>query len=133
MREDPGNYKAVSLTSVLVKNMGEIILGVTKRCLKNSSVIRHRQHGFRNSCLANLMSFYEKITLLVEEGKMVDVVFLDFTKAFYAIPHIILKCSSYSIPYFHFCQSSFFCVQQEDCVFEVPFACIFLHLAIVVT
>lgn len=92
MREDPGNYKAVSLISVLVKKM-KIILVVTKRYLKNSSVIRHGQHGFRNSCLANLMSFYEKITLLVEEGKMVDVVFLDFTEAFYVIPHIILKCS----------------------------------------
>ncbi|XP_074995231.1 mitotic-spindle organizing protein 1 isoform X1 [Calonectris borealis] len=34
------------------------------------------------SCLTNLISFYEQVTRLVDEGKAVDVVCLDFSKAF---------------------------------------------------
>jgi len=36
------------------------------------------------------MSSYDKVTHLVDEGKVVDMVYLDFSKAFDAVPHIIL-------------------------------------------
>ena len=42
------------------------------------------------SCLTNLISFYEKFTCLVEEGKAVSEVHLDFSKAFDNVPHNIL-------------------------------------------
>ena len=41
------------------------------------------------SCLMNLISFYDKITHPVDEGKAVDVVYLDFSKAFDTISHSI--------------------------------------------
>ena len=41
-------------------------------------------------CLANLVSFYDKVTRLVDEGKAVDVVCLDFSKAFDIISHSVL-------------------------------------------
>jgi len=34
------------------------------------------------SCLSNLISFYNWVTRLVDKGKAVDVVYLDFSKAF---------------------------------------------------
>ena len=42
------------------------------------------------SCLVNLISFYDKVTHLVDEGKVVDVVYLDFSKIFDTVSHSIL-------------------------------------------
>ena len=38
------------------------------------------------SCLTNLILFYDKVTVLVDEDKTVDVVYLDFSKAFDTAP-----------------------------------------------
>jgi len=42
------------------------------------------------SRLSNLVPLYDKVTCLVDEGKAVDVVYLDFSKAFDTISHSIL-------------------------------------------
>ncbi|CAM5165957.1 unnamed protein product [Eretmochelys imbricata] len=60
--------------------------------LEERKVIRNSQHGFTKgkSCLTNLLAFYDEITGSVDEGKAVDVLFLDFSKAFDMISHSIL-------------------------------------------
>jgi len=60
--------------------------------LKANQGIRPSQLGFTNgrSCLTNLISFYDKVTHLVDEGQAVDVVYLDFSKGFDTVPHNIL-------------------------------------------
>ncbi|KAK4823784.1 hypothetical protein QYF61_006506 [Mycteria americana] len=91
-KEDPGNYRPVSLTSVPGKLMEQIILSAITQHVENNQGIKPSQHGFRKgrSCLTNLISFYDKVTRLVDEGKAVDVVFLDFSKAFDTVSHGIL-------------------------------------------
>uniref|UniRef100_A0A8B9CEQ4 Reverse transcriptase domain-containing protein n=1 Tax=Anser brachyrhynchus TaxID=132585 RepID=A0A8B9CEQ4_9AVES len=91
-RVDPGNYRPVSLTSVPGKLMEQIILSVITRHLQGNQAIRPSQHGFMKgrSCLTNLISFYDQVTRLVDEGKAVDVVYLDFSKAFDTVSHNIL-------------------------------------------
>ncbi|KAK4816208.1 hypothetical protein QYF61_013446 [Mycteria americana] len=70
----------------------QIILSAITRHLENNQGIKPSQHGFRKgrSCLANLISFYNKVTCLVDEGNAVDVVYLDFSKAFDTVSHSIL-------------------------------------------
>ncbi|KAK4819814.1 hypothetical protein QYF61_011833 [Mycteria americana] len=87
-KEDPGNYRPVSLTLVLGKLMEQIIQSAITRHVQDNQVIRPSQHGFMKgrSCMTNLISFYDKVTRLVDEGKAVDVVYLDFSKAFDIIP-----------------------------------------------
>ena len=42
------------------------------------------------SCLTNLISFHDQVTHVVDEGKAVDVVYLDFSKAFNTVSHSIV-------------------------------------------
>ncbi|KAM7175732.1 NADH dehydrogenase [ubiquinone] iron-sulfur protein 6, mitochondrial isoform 1-T1 [Macrochelys suwanniensis] len=60
--------------------------------LKERKVIRNSQHRFTKgkSCLTNPIAFYDEITGSVDEGKAVDVLFLDFSKAFDTVSHSIL-------------------------------------------
>ncbi|PKU38727.1 rna-directed dna polymerase from mobile element jockey-like [Limosa lapponica baueri] len=74
------------------KVMEQIILSATMWQMKDNQVIGPSQHGLMKSesCLANLISIYDKVTCLVDEGKAVDVVCLDFSKAFDTVSQSIL-------------------------------------------
>jgi len=72
--------------------MEQFILCALTGHVKDNQGIRPSQHGFMKgrSCLTNLISFYDKVTHLVDEGKAVDIVYLDFSKIFDTVPHSIL-------------------------------------------
>ncbi|RMC14886.1 hypothetical protein DUI87_07063 [Hirundo rustica rustica] len=91
-KEDPGNYRPVSLTSVPGKIMEQFILSAITQNLQDGQGIRPSRNGFRRgrSCLTNLIPFYNQMTCLVDAGKAVDVVYLDFSKAFDTVSHSIL-------------------------------------------
>ena len=67
---------------------------LTKHKLINTS-----QHGFlkARSCLTSLLCFLEEITKWVDDGSLVDVVYLDFQKPFDKVPHqrVLLKLKAH--------------------------------------
>ena len=60
--------------------------------MQDNRGIKPSQNGFMKgrSCLTNLISFYDQVTRLEDEGKAVDVVHLDFSKAFDTVSHSTL-------------------------------------------
>ncbi|GAB0188743.1 mitochondrial enolase superfamily member 1 [Grus japonensis] len=87
-KEDPGNYRPVNLTSIPGKVMELLVLEVISKHVEEKKVIRAAQCGFAKgrSCLTNLIAFCDGMTGWVDEGRAVDVVYLDFSKAVDSVP-----------------------------------------------
>ncbi|PKU34547.1 rna-directed dna polymerase from mobile element jockey- hypothetical protein [Limosa lapponica baueri] len=64
----------------------------TGKHTEEKNAIRSSQHGYTKgkSCLTNLIAFCDGMTGWIDEGRVVDVVYLDFSKAFDTVSHSIL-------------------------------------------
>jgi len=60
--------------------------------VKDNQGIRPSQHGFMKgrAHLNNMISFYDQVNCLTDEGKAVDVAYLNFSKVFDTVPHNFL-------------------------------------------
>lgn len=86
------NYRPVALTSHITKVLERIIAKNMAQYLEENNLMNKDQHGFRTgrSCLSQLLAHYETILEKLEHNKSVDVVYLDFAKAFDKVDHGIL-------------------------------------------
>lgn len=88
-KEEVSNYRPVSLTCVVCKVLEKIIQCTVIQHLNKFKLINNTQHGFTTglSCGTNLLEFHNYAGMNVDEGNSVDVIFLDFQKAFDKVPH----------------------------------------------
>lgn len=86
---DRSNFRPISLTSVPGKLLESIIKDRVVAFLDKHKLINESQHGFRagRSTVTNLLEFYHQILQSLDNSGAVDIVFLDFKKAFDKVPH----------------------------------------------
>ena len=87
--DQPSNFRPVSLTSVPGKVLETLIKARMVSHLERNDLLLGSQHGFRagRSCLTNLLEFYHAMFGAYDQSGSVDVVYLDFQKAFDKVPH----------------------------------------------
>ena len=90
-RGDPANYRPVALTSHLIKLFEKIIRKHLVAYMEENELFNPGQHGFRSgrSCLSQLIAHFDHISQLLEKGHNVDVVYLDFAKAFDKVDFLV--------------------------------------------
>ena len=100
-RQLPENYRPISLTSVVYKLMERIIRNEIVSHMESNNLFAEEQHGFiaGRSCTTQLLEFMEEITEALDRGDDVDVIYLDFAKAFDKVPHqrLLAKLHGYDI------------------------------------
>ena len=92
IKSDPANYRPVSLTNHLTKIFERILRKELVEYLENNGLMNTTQHGFRcgRSTISQLLQYLDSIMTLLEEGKNVASIYLDFSKAFDTVDHNIL-------------------------------------------
>lgn len=100
-RLSPANYRPISLTSHVCKIMEKIIVRKMTPFLLDNNVIPTQQHGFLpgRSTVSNLLLNLNAWTTEIDNGFPVDVVYLDFEKAFDRVPlrRLLHKLEHYGI------------------------------------
>ena len=88
-RVDLANYRPISLTSIPGKILEKFIKEAVLNGLADANILMDSQHGFvvGRSCLTNIISFYDLVTYHLDKGEEVDVIYLDFKKAFDLVSH----------------------------------------------
>ena len=98
---DVGSYRPIGLTSTISKVMESIIYyNIVNHCNK-FNIINTEQHGFRDkrSTSTDLLKLLNDLTNNIDIRNAVDVITIDFAKAFDSINHnkLLVKLHSYGI------------------------------------
>ena len=86
------NYRPIALTSHIIKLVEKILVKSINEFLDENDLHNAGQHGFRSkrSCLSQLLEHQLDILEALGDGLDVDVIYLDFAKAFDKVDHGIL-------------------------------------------
>ena len=88
-KTDPANYLPVSLTSVPCKITEHIISSSVMKHFNDNKILPSCQYGFRknHSFEQQLINTTEDLAKIRNQKGQVDVLILDFSKAFDTVPH----------------------------------------------
>ena len=100
-KQNPGNYRPVSLTSVICKLLERTVREEIVNHLSVNKLLSDSQFGFRKnrSTILQLLTVMNEWTEALDDGIQIDTVYLDFRKAFDSVPHkrLIKKLEGYGI------------------------------------
>ena len=85
----PENYRPVSLTCVSCKILEHIICKHILDHLESNKILTQLNHGFRSgySCKTQLLMTVHDLLGKFDSGSQIDMIVLDFSKAFDNVPH----------------------------------------------
>ena len=88
-RYKASNYRPVSLTCICSKLLEHIVVSQLMDHFDQHSILSDSQHGFRahRSCETQLISLTQELHQNLEAKTQVDMIILDFSKAFDKVPH----------------------------------------------
>ena len=100
-KDDRKNYRPVSLTSICCKLIEKIIRREINSHMNNNNLYSEHQHGFLEgrSTTSQLLEYLEYAVECIEHDYPLDVIMLDFMKAFDSVPHqrLLIKLTNYGI------------------------------------
>ena len=124
----PSNYRLISLTSVICNVLERIIRKQVYSFLDQKGCLNSTQHVFRPgcSCLSAPLDVFDNIMHMLDSDSSVDMVYLDFSKAFDKVDHGILLhmlravgiTGNIGIWLFHFLTDRSHCVQLPGGISE---------------
>ena len=95
------NYRPVSLTSIICKVMETLIRDHIVDHMKLNNLFSNKQYGFISgrSTSLQLLTVLDIWTDALEQGLTLDIIYMDFRKAFDVVPHrrLVGKLKSYAI------------------------------------
>ena len=95
------NYRPVSLTCISCKVLESFIRDQIQDYMEFNKFFSDCQHGFRRhrSCVTQLLEVLNDFTSFLDEKLDIDVMYLDFSKAFDTVPHkrLLIKLQAYGI------------------------------------
>jgi len=98
---EPSNYRPISLTCICCKVFEHIIVSSISGHANTYNIICTEQHGFckQHSCETQLLETISDLFASLNSGNQIDLLLLDFSKAFDKVshPHLLHKLSSYGI------------------------------------
>ena len=100
-RSDAGNYRPVSLTSIICKIFEGYVRDALFKHLLNNDLLSNHQFGFcpGRSCSLQLLVTLQQWFQFLDNNISMDAVYMDFRKAFDSVPHerLITKLHGYGI------------------------------------
>ena len=100
-KSQAGNYRPVSLTSVVCKVMESLVREHIIKHMKINSLFSDKQYGFISgrSTTLQLLEVLDKWTEAIDKGYSIDCVYMDYQKAFDTVPHrrLLQKAKAYGV------------------------------------
>ena len=95
------NYRPDSLTSITCKLLEHIVHSSIMKHFDQQNILCDNQHGFRKrrSCESQLIINIDRIAKYFSNGTQIDIILLDFEKAFDKVPHsrLLYKLQFYGV------------------------------------